>query len=80
MNRYHVSYGNFQWHLSRGGCDAPLATFDIKTEAVEFSEIYARHYRGILTVKDPDSGSEGHRDYSPSRQTPSIELAVVATR
>lgn len=80
MHVYQVSYRDFQWVLLRESDAVPLATFDLKQHAVEFSKLYARHYRGILTIEDPDHNIGERRNYSQNAQRPDVRLVFALSR
>ncbi|HEY2574653.1 MAG TPA: DUF2188 domain-containing protein [Verrucomicrobiaceae bacterium] len=80
MNAYHLRYEDFQWLLHREVSRAPLAVFDVKQDAVEFSKLYARHYHGVLIIEDPDHDIEEQRDYSENARRPNVTLVFATIR
>jgi hypothetical protein len=79
MNLYHVIFQDFEWVLLCEASPVPLAAFDLKQHAVEFSKLYARHYRGVLTIADPDHSIEERRDYSQNARWPDVRLVFATT-
>ena len=80
MNIYRVSYQDFQWQLLCEASPVPLAEFDLKQHAVEFSKLYARHYRGVLTIEDPDHNISERRNYSQNALRPDVRLVFALGR